>query len=1052
MRQPPLDSNPDLVKSSQVQVTTVPEFNPFRLNKRITFSLQSRMIALFSCMLVIVLSTVNLARTYGIPFTRLAGGEYGLRTAEVFSNLKMVADLKLATLENWLTERGQDADTLSASRLMRDSIFAIHNSIKPLLTQLDKPNELIVPLELQQSAGYQLLLADLQAFRQTYESSYESIQLVDASTGIVILSTQSSEVGISLPADRLAKINKTAGLRQVIGLEQIEAANTQATYHSPPHFFISRYIQSLSNNENLAILVINVRPDALIKSFRGTNTLGESVKTYLITSDMSVLASSESYLPNQEKVSNLFSQALTDKLDLLAHQAKNELLQGTNAENQELLVVYRTIPTTQWGLVITVEQQEVFAQLRQSIHYSFWFGNFISLILGIGGTWFVIRLLSQPLVQLSNTIQKVQEGDLSARTSVRTNDEVGMLADMFNSMLDQLHESKIELERIIEERTNALRHANLHLEMTLDDMKQLNSDLEREVAERKRAEKIIRQKQLEQQIIFDSVPACIWYKDTHNHLIWTNKAATELNDLLPPVENIAENTPLEQLPPAASFESVYQEDLEVIHTGKPKLGLSRCLQTQDGRTLWMETDKVPFINEHGEVTGVVVLGTDTSARVEAERAVSESEQRFRAIFDSAVDGIVMIDRNGQIQMANPALARIFGYDLSELLGKSITTLMPSPYKDEHSQYINRYLHTQERHIVGIGRELVGLRKNGEIFPIYLAVNELRLQDTPMFTGIISDITELKRTQQALEQSKQELETQNRAYSRFVPREFLGFLGKESIVDVELGDQVQKEMSIMFSDIREFTRLSEAMTPRENFLFINDYLSKMEPVILERGGFIDKYIGDAIMALFPLSPDHAVQAAIEMLKTLHSYNEELAEAGKTTIEIGIGIHTGSMMLGTIGGQNRMDGTVISDAVNLASRMEGLTKMYGATLLITEHTFNRLEEINKYTIRVIDRVRVKGKQEPVIVFEVLDGYQPEILAAKVATLELFMFGVQAYQRRQFEEAEQAFLECLSINPSDRASQIYLRRSQLRQHHDSDENWDGITELSSKESLVL
>jgi hemerythrin len=176
-----------------------------------------------------------------------------------------------------------------------------------------------------------------------------------------------------------------------------------------------------------------------------------------------------------------------------------------------------------------------------------------------------------------------------------------------------------------------------------------------------------------------------------------------------------------------------------------------------------------------------------------------------------------------------------------------------------------------------------------------------------------------------------------AYSRFVPHQFLQLLGKESVTDIVLGESLEKKMTILFSDMRDFTALSESMTPRENFGFINSYLERMEPVISSYHGVIDEYIGDAIMALFPTSADDALDGAIGMLDRLAGYNEERKTQGHPPVAIGIGLNTGLMMLGTIGGRNRMQSTVISDAVNLASRVETMTKTYGVNLFITEHTY-------------------------------------------------------------------------------------------------------------------
>ncbi|GAB4288349.1 MAG: hypothetical protein Fur0025_22440 [Oscillatoriaceae cyanobacterium] len=282
---------------------------------------------------------------------------------------------------------------------------------------------------------------------------------------------------------------------------------------------------------------------------------------------------------------------------------------------------------------------------------------------------------------------------------------------------------------------------------------------------------------------------------------------------------------------------------------------------------------------------------------------------------------------------------------------------------------------------------------------------------------------------------------NVAYERFVPRQFLQFLEKDSIVDVRLGDHVQKEMSILFSDIRKFTALSEKMSPEENFKFINSYLSTMEPAISTNNGFIDKYIGDAIMALFSggaergrgvvsgeIQPaDDAVRAGIAMLHRLREYNQGRSRAGYLPIEIGIGINTGSLMLGTIGGHNRMDSTVISDAVNLASRLEDLTKEYGVSLLISHQTFLRLQNPNQYSIRIIDRVKVKGKSQDVAVFEVFDGDEPELRDGKLATAAIFEEGLLLSYRKAYSQAVLRFEECLRRNPTDRVAQIYLERCQ-------------------------
>jgi predicted ATPase/class 3 adenylate cyclase len=264
-----------------------------------------------------------------------------------------------------------------------------------------------------------------------------------------------------------------------------------------------------------------------------------------------------------------------------------------------------------------------------------------------------------------------------------------------------------------------------------------------------------------------------------------------------------------------------------------------------------------------------------------------------------------------------------------------------------------------------------------------------------------------------------------AASRFVPNQFLAFLGYDSLIETKLGDAVRLEMSVLFSDIRDFTTMSETMTPEDNFRFINSYLSRMEPAILEHEGFIDKYIGDAIMALFGGEADNAVKAGIYMLNLLSQYNQQRANSGYYPIRIGIGINTGSLILGTVGGENRMDGTVISDAVNLASRVESLTKNYGVSLLITQQTFSRLKTPTDYAIRTIGKAKVKGKSEQVTVYEVFDADPSSQKQGKLNTLSIFAEALSLYHSGELAAAGRLFGECLGAVAGDTVARFYFDR---------------------------
>jgi predicted ATPase/class 3 adenylate cyclase/tRNA A-37 threonylcarbamoyl transferase component Bud32 len=286
-----------------------------------------------------------------------------------------------------------------------------------------------------------------------------------------------------------------------------------------------------------------------------------------------------------------------------------------------------------------------------------------------------------------------------------------------------------------------------------------------------------------------------------------------------------------------------------------------------------------------------------------------------------------------------------------------------------------------------------------------------------------------------------------AYSRFVPREILQFLGKESIIQVNLGDQIQQDMTVLFSDIRDFTTLSEQMTPQENFNFINAYLGRVSPIIRDHRGYIDKYIGDAIMALFAEQPDDAIQAAIAMQREVAIYNQHRASSGYQPISIGIGLHTGNVMLGTVGEAQRMEGTAISDTVNLASRLEGLTKVYGVSILVSERMLFSLYRPNRYTFYFLDQVKVKGKREPVSVFEILDGNPAEVIERKLKTRTHFEHGLFHYHSQDFQEAIQNFKRVLMVDPGDRAAQLYLQRATNFIEYGVPVDWEGVAALTEK-----
>jgi len=263
-----------------------------------------------------------------------------------------------------------------------------------------------------------------------------------------------------------------------------------------------------------------------------------------------------------------------------------------------------------------------------------------------------------------------------------------------------------------------------------------------------------------------------------------------------------------------------------------------------------------------------------------------------------------------------------------------------------------------------------------------------------------------------------------SYARFVPEELNLLLKKKSIVDITLGQQKAYDMAVLFTDIRNFTSISEKMTPEENFEFINDFMNHMTPIVKHNHGFVNKFIGDSIMAIFHREITDAVDASIDMIHKLQVFNNHLIANDQNPIKIGVGINSGRLMLGTLGTHDRMEASVIGDAVNLASRLEALTKYYNCPVLLSGHTVQKLPE-SRYRLRLIDRVAVKGKEEKTDIFQILDVYTEEMIIRKQKLLPLFDRAYDTFQSGDFVRAELAFQEVINEDPSDHIAKIYLER---------------------------
>ena len=302
----------------------------------------------------------------------------------------------------------------------------------------------------------------------------------------------------------------------------------------------------------------------------------------------------------------------------------------------------------------------------------------------------------------------------------------------------------------------------------------------------------------------------------------------------------------------------------------------------------------------------------------------------------------------------------------------------------------------------------------------------------------------------IREAREREEAMRRVYevtAKFVPYEFIGSLGYKLITDVKLGDQVEKNVTVLFTDIRDYTSLSEQMTPEENFQFVSSYNERMGPIIRNHNGFINQYLGDAIMALFPESAEASLTAAIDMQRNIYAFNVMQKAKNLPAIKMGIGMHTGSLIMGITGDKDRLDATTISDTVNTASRIESLTKHYKASILLSEITLQQIQHPENFHLRYLGKVQVKGRHSSIGIHECFGSDDEEQINKKQETLTLFNQGIHQYLNKSFTGAIKCFLSVTEINPEDNTAQFFLDHSMRCLQKGVSENWSGVLEMTNK-----
>ncbi len=406
-----------------------------------------------------------------------------------------------------------------------------------------------------------------------------------------------------------------------------------------------------------------------------------------------------------------------------------------------------------------------------------------------------------------------------------------------------------------------------------------------------------------------------------------------------------------------------------------------------------------------------------------------------SILESMTNGVITNDVEGKIITCNEAGIKILELiKIQNIIGMKISDFFSAP-NEWIAQAIANFtkITDQTKLEVFMDKELF---VNGKSRSVNITIQPLiSSQKKPLgAVTMIEDISNEKRMKSTM--------------SRYMDS---GLADKLLQGGDEILGGVSSIATILFSDIRGFTTFTEALGAEGTVSLLNEYFSIMVEIIQGEGGMLDKFIGDAMMAVFGTpfphedDPDRAVRTSIKMITALEELNQKRKLQDKMPIKIGIGLNTDKVVSGNIGSPKRMDYTVIGDGVNLASRLESACKQYGAQLIISEGTFKALKAT--YRTRLIDKVIVKGKTLPVAIYEVLDFMNDQTFPNMIEGLGHFNDGISYYQKGRWDDAKKCFQTVLSLNPQDFCSQMYIERCDYIKEHPPEGDWDGVWKLKSK-----
>jgi PAS domain S-box-containing protein len=325
---------------------------------------------------------------------------------------------------------------------------------------------------------------------------------------------------------------------------------------------------------------------------------------------------------------------------------------------------------------------------------------------------------------------------------------------------------------------------------------------------------------------------------------------------------------------------------------------------------------------------------DITRRKETEARLQDSEARARAVVSGALDAIVTIDETGRVIEFNPAAERMFGHKLGEVEDRLLSeVIIPPTYREAHNEGLRRHVSTGESHMLGRRVETVALRADGSLFPVEMAVSPVRLPGRRVFTAFLRDITERREFQRQLTEAERKRASLARYFSPNMVDELMQTGGDLDTARIQT-------VAVLFVDMIGFTRISAGLPSVEVIGLLREFLGLFEEAVFAHGGTLDKYLGDGLMATFgtprpgPKDATNALACAAEMSRQIVTWNAHRQSEGLEPLRIGIGVHYGEVVLGDIGGERRMEFAVVGDTVNIASRIQDMTRTLGVAILASD----------------------------------------------------------------------------------------------------------------------